>query len=85
MTKTFDDYAEGEDLPIKLLTRCRIVDHDAPGLLVMLVEYFGSMEDEDARKISAINLALNVDAAEMLGAALIDSAKKRRKEPETKQ
>jgi len=49
------------------------------------VEYFGSMEDEDARKISAINLALNVDAAEMLGAALIDSAKKRRKEPETKQ
>jgi hypothetical protein len=51
----------------------------------MLVEYFDSIEDEDAHKISAINLALNIDAAEMLGAALIDSAKKRRNEPETKQ
>jgi hypothetical protein len=51
----------------------------------MLVEYFDSIEDEDAHKISAINLTLNVDAAEMLGAALIAAAQTRRKTPVTKQ
>jgi hypothetical protein len=50
----------------------------------MLVEYFDSIEDEGAGKTSAINLAIDVDAADMLGAALIDSAKRRPEEPEIK-
>jgi hypothetical protein len=84
MTKNFDDYAEDEDLPIKVVSRCRIIDHEVPGLLVMLMEYFDSIDDEEAGKVSAINLAISVDAAEMLGAALINSAKNSRKVPETK-
>jgi len=78
MVKNFDDYAEGEDVPIKLLSRCRIVDHDVPGLLVMLAEYFDTFADEEAGTSKAINLALNIDAAEKLGTALINSARTRR-------
>lgn len=51
----------------------------------MLVEYSDSPQDEMAGKTSAINLAIEVDAAEILGAALIDSAKTRREETDTTQ
>jgi hypothetical protein len=84
MTRNYDDYKEDEEIPVKLLTRCRIIDHEAPGLLVLLVEYYDSIEDEDARKTTAINFAINVDAAEMLGTALLDSARTRRAVPERK-
>ena len=80
MAKNFDDYADDDDIPIKPIVRCRIISHEAPGLLVMLVEYSNSVEDEMAGKTSAINLAIQVDAAEMLGATPINSAKTRRGE-----
>jgi hypothetical protein len=84
MTKNFDEYKEDEELPIKFITRCQIIDHELPGLLVMLVEYFDSIQDEDAGKTSALNLAISIDAAEMLDGALIDAARTHRKKPETK-
>jgi hypothetical protein len=83
MTKNCDDYKESEDIPLKMLSRCRIISHEAPGYLVMLMEYWDSIEDADDGKTTAINFAISVDAADMLGAALIDSAKKRREEPES--
>jgi len=84
MAKNYDDYKEDEDIPLKMVSRCRIIDHEVPELLVMLVEYWNSIEDEETGKSSFINFAISADAAEMLGAALIDSAKKRRKEPSSK-
>ena len=80
MTKNYDDYAEDEDLPVKPIVRCRIISHEAPEFLIMLVEYDDNAEDHAAGKTTPINLAIHVDAAESIGAALIDSAKTRRKE-----
>ena len=84
MTKNYDDYREDEEIPLKPLARCRIISHEAPGYLVALVEYYDNIQDEDEGKTTAINFAIAVDAAEMLGGALLDSAKKRRAEPESK-
>jgi hypothetical protein len=85
MTKNYDDYKENEDMPLKPIARCRIIDHEIPGFLVMLMEYFDSPKDDAAGKTSAINMAIDVDAAEMLGAALINSARARRQVPEKPQ
>ena len=82
MAKNQDDYKEDEDTPIKPIVRCRIIPDDAPGLLIVLAEYFDRVKDERADKTLAINLAVRVGVAEMLRVAMIDSAKMQRNEAE---
>ena len=83
MAKNFDDFGEDEEVPLKLIDRFRIISHKVPGYLVMAIEYSEGVEDMKTGRTTPIYLAINTDAADMLGATLINSAKERRKVPQS--
>lgn len=77
MPKNFDEYADDDDIPVRPIARAQIrpLAGTKPPQLIMIAHYFENAEDAAAGKTASINLMIGADAAEQLGAALIDTAK----------
>lgn len=82
MAKVYwEDYGPDEDVPIKPFTGCQIRSVIEPeNGLVVSIQYFGSPEDEDNKKLSSIHLLLNADIAADLGKNLRNAARRRYEE-----